>query len=304
MSENTQHVLCHHLVGFFDVLGQSSKLRQLTRLPESEAQRDEVIRILKSTVGVVLGVRGMFKDFFDAFAGSTEFAKALPTPERELLMNATDAKVVYRGISDSFIVTVCLAETGLPPAPVNGVYRAFVAAAGMWLLALSIGHPIRGGIDVGMAIDIGDNEVYGPVLDNAYRLESSVAGGPRIVVGDGCIDYLRFVQGRPQTDVHAKVASAIASWCLWMLRRDHDGLVTLDPLGDRMLQISRTIPGTPGANIADRVTPAHDMVRLQLADAQRQGDTKLTFRYLQLLRYFDQRAPHWGEAGRPNPNSA
>lgn len=85
-------------------------------------------------------------------------------------MNATNAKVVYRGISDSFIVTVCLADVELLPAPVNGVYRAYVAAASMWLLALSIGHPIRGGIDVGLAIDIDDDEIYGPVLDNAYRL--------------------------------------------------------------------------------------------------------------------------------------
>ena len=293
MSDDAEHVLCHHLVGFFDVLGQSSRLRQLTGLPESEAQRLELIRVLKDTVGVVLGVRRMFKDFFGAFEGPTEFAKALSAPERELLMKATNAKVVYRGISDSFIVTVCLAETGLEPAPISGVYRAFVAAAGMWLLALSIGHPIRGGIDVGLAIDIDDDEVYGPVLDSAYRLESNVAGGPRIVVGDGCVDYLRFVQGRPQTDVHVKVASAVASWCLSMLRHDHDGVVTLDPLGDRMLDVSKAIDGTPGANIRDRVKPAHDVVRQQLANAQESGDAKLLSRYQQLLGYFDERASHW-----------
>jgi hypothetical protein len=293
MSNRAPHVLCHHLVGFFDVLGQSSKLRQLNGLPESEAQRLEMIRVLKETVGVVLGVRRMFRDFFGAFEGPTEFAKALSGPERELLMTATNTKVVYRGISDSFIVTVCLAETGLAPAPMSGVYRAFVAAAGMWLLALSVGHPIRGGIDVGLAIDIDDDEIYGPVLDSAYRLESRVAGGPRIVVGDGCVDYLRFVEARPPTDVHAHVASGMASWCLSMLRHDHDGVVTLDPLGDRMREISTAAAGKPGASIGDRVKPAHDVVRRQLADARGRGDTKLASRYEQLLNYFDERAGNW-----------
>lgn len=292
MSDDTRHILCHHLVAFFDVLGQSSKLGQL-KLPASDAEKAEVVQVLKSTVGVVLGVRRMFKDFFDACDGPTDFAKALSPSERELLVNATNAKVVYRGISDSFIVTVCLAEAGLPPAPVNGIYRAFVAAAGMWLLALSIGHPIRGGIDVGVAIDIDDDEIYGPVLDNAYRLESRVAGGPRIAIGDGCVDYLRFVQARPQTDVHVKVASAVASWCLSMLRRDQDGVVTLDPLGDRMLEISKASAETPDANIGTRVGPAHDVVRRQIADAQGRGDTKLFSRYQQLLEYFDERASHW-----------
>jgi hypothetical protein len=294
MTNKNSAVFCHHLVGFFDVLGQSSRLRQLTKLPETDAERAEVIRLLKNTAGVVLGVRRMFRDFFQSAGTSTPFVGSLPAPMREQLLQATQADVTYRGISDSFIVTVCLGDTGVATTPVNGVYRAFVAASGMWLLSLSVGHPIRGGLDVGLGIDIEKDEVYGPVLDCAYHLESKVAGGPRIVVGDVCVDYLNFVSRRPADDIHKQIASEVARFCLSMLRQDSDGVTTLDPLGERMLELTKAPPTSSGNSIADRVKPAHDVVRQQLADAELQNDRKLIARYRSLLQYFDESASRWG----------
>jgi hypothetical protein len=137
MSNEGARVLCHHLVGFFGVLGQSNQLRQLTKLPESDSERVEVIQLLKKTAGVVLGIR-------------------------------------------------------------------------------RVGHPIRGGIDVGLAIDIDEGEIYGPVLDHAYHLEWKVAGGPRVVVGDTCVDYLNFVTSQPATGStagsHRKSRSSACRW--------------------------------------------------------------------------------------------
>src|SRR5205085_1269486 len=129
-------------------------------------------------------------------------------------------------------------------------------------------------IVIGLAIDIDDVEIYGPVLDSAYRLESRVAGGPRIAVGNSCLEYLRFVQRRGHHDVHHGVAASIASWCLGMLRYDYDGVLTLDPLGDQMLAVSRS----SAATLVDRVAPAHAVVRRQLAEATSRGDEKLMAR--------------------------
>lgn len=293
MTNRNPAVFCHHLVGFFDVLGQSSRLRQLTKIPQTDVERAEVVRLLKNTAGVVLGVRRMFRDFFQSAGTPTPFVESLPAPMREQFLQATQAEVTYRGISDSFIVTVCLGDTGVATTPLNGVYRTFVAASGMWLLSLSVGHPIRGGIDVGLGIDIGEDEIYGPVLDCAYHLESRIAGGPRIVVGDVCVDYLNFVSRRPANAIHGQIASAVAMFCLSMLRQDSDGVTTLDPLGDRMLELTKAPPVSAQDNIADRVRPAHDVVRQQLKQAELQNNVKLIARYRSLLQYFDQRANRW-----------
>lgn len=297
MSQKSKHILCHHLIGFFDVLGQSNQLRQLTKLPETDDERAETIQLLKRTAGVVLGVRGMFKDFFEAVCTPTPFALSLPPAPRRQLLDATQAEVSYRGVSDSFIVAVSLADTGMPTTPVNGVFRSFVAASGMWLLSLSVGHPLRGGIEVGLGMDVGDGEVYGPVLDRAYHLESKVAGGPRLVVGDTCVDYLNFMRKRQTADVYQQIAAKAADFCLSMLMRDQDGTVVLDPLGERMLEIARTTGWSRGRSgtrgIIDRVKPAHDVVRQQLMRAELLKDEKLIPRYRNLLAYFDHRAALW-----------
>jgi hypothetical protein len=278
-----EHVLGFHLVGFFDLLGQSSHLRHLTRLPETQAEREATVRLLKQTAGTVIAVREMFRDVFVAMDEPTSFARSLRSDHRQQVAAATQAKLTYWGVSDSIIVAVSLRDADHPCTPVNGVYRSFVAAAGMWLLSLSINHPLRGGIEVGLGIDIAPGEVYGPALDCAYRLESTVAQGPRIVVGDLCMDYLRSqLERQNATD-------------LTMLRRDLDGTVVLDPLGDRMLAIARTMAGFGADSIADRVAPAHNVVRQQLADAEASNNQKLVDRYRRLMAYFDEHASAWKE---------
>src|SRR5258705_788416 len=90
----------------------------------------------------------------------TSFARSLPTASRRQVAAATAARVMYWGVSDSMIVAVPLMEQTNPAIAVNGVRQSLIAAAGMWLLWLSAGHPIRGGVDVGVGIQIADNEVY------------------------------------------------------------------------------------------------------------------------------------------------
>lgn len=291
-----EHVLGFHLVGFFDLLGQSSRLRHLTRLPETQAEKEATIKLLKQTAGTVIAVREMFRDFFVAMEEPTSFGRSLRSDQRQQVAAATQASLTHWGVSDSIIVAVSLRDSDHPCTPVNGVYRSFVAAAGMWLLSLSINHPLRGGIEVGLGIDIAPGEVYGPALDCAYRLESTIAQGPRIVVGDLCMDYLRSqLERRNATDLNERLAAGIAELCLSMLRRDLDGTVVLDPLGDRMLAIARTMAGVGADSIADRVAPAHEVVRQQLADAEASNNQKLVDRYQRLMAYFDERASPWKE---------
>ena len=47
-----------------------------------------------------------------------------------------------------------------------------------------MGRPLRGGIDVGLGLEITADEVYGPALERAHYLESRLADYPCVLVGD------------------------------------------------------------------------------------------------------------------------
>lgn len=61
------------------------------------------------------------------------------------------------------------------------------------LASLASKHPMRGGIDVGLATEIGPEEIYGTALERGYLLERDVARYPRIVIGDELWKYLNAV---------------------------------------------------------------------------------------------------------------
>jgi hypothetical protein len=292
-------VLAYYLLGFFDLLGQSTALRELKRLPRTEEEAAEAITLLKRTAGTVRSVRKMFLDTFASADPPSEFALSLPSPNRERVIAATRANLAHWGVSDSVIVAASLLDIGHPCTPVNGVYRTFIAAAATWLATLSVGRPMRGGLEVGLAVPIEGDEVYGPVLDHAYHLESRVAGAPRIVVGKVCLDYLDSLADGPALTSDEGLAAKMAARCRSMICPGADGVPMLDALGDEMLGLSNTMGRIFGESIADRIDPAHQYVRLQLMHAEGTGDEKMIPRYRGLLAYFDERAPVWRLRGRP-----
>src|SRR5207244_7206404 len=76
------------------------------------------------------------------------------------------------------------------PISVVTVFSALSAACVVMLTALANKHPLRGGIDVGLAAEIGPGEIYGTALERAYLLEDRVAKYPRLVIGDELWRYL------------------------------------------------------------------------------------------------------------------
>ena len=74
----------YYMIGVFDVLGQSRKLRKKIEMPlnEDPDERQRIVDNLKDTVGVVIGFRRLFKKFFEEAAQRTGRADLLPTPQR------------------------------------------------------------------------------------------------------------------------------------------------------------------------------------------------------------------------------
>ena len=125
----------YYMIGVFDVLGQSGKLREQTRLPlvDDDAERQRVVRNLKDTAGVVIGFRQLFKTFFEGATQHSGRANLLPAPQRAEMLTAMSSNVMCWGVSDSIFVAVSLAWTRHPAAGVVDVFRSLVAAGSMWL---------------------------------------------------------------------------------------------------------------------------------------------------------------------------
>ena len=291
MTDRRDSVFGYYVVGVFDILGQSRKLLQPVSLPaRTDDERRRVVDNLRGTVDVVRGFRRLFRQQFDMFAkaaAAERVASQLPAAQRDEFRVAVVSRIVSWGMSDTYVVAVPLARPSTAAAMAD-IYRLLVAAAGVWLNTLATDNPMRGGVEIGTAIEIGENEVYGQALVMAHYLESRVAGAPRIVVGEQLVASLQDAQRRTEDpDVDVRRAANIATMCCSLFRQDPDGKTVIDALGNVMARFDS------GSHFRDVLARAHDNARSQLRRHREEENDKLVSRYEVLLAYFDEQAPKW-----------
>ena len=279
--------LQYYLVLFFDLLGLRAQLRQLTALPTDEEAERQVISVLRATVGRVIKLRVGFESFFEAISTETELSRDLETSQRELLRQHTQAKMMSIGFSDSFLVFVPLSTTDENCTQINGVRRSLLAAGSIMTIALSEGIALRGGIDVGLGMELLEGEIYGPCLERAYYLETQQADYPRISVGDELLQYLSGVEAQRPMTTFGKCAVAGARQCSSLVFEDWDGTHALDYLGTGLREAI-------GASLFSPLIPK----AIIFAESEKQkwasaGDTKLAQRFDRLNSYLTSRADLW-----------
>jgi hypothetical protein len=273
--------LRYHLVAFLDVLGQRERFREL-RQPKSTEESAAVAEVLRQTAGFVLDLRRIFDEQFQSFeAGLVSFKKQ------------TDASVrpMFTGFSDSFVTSVPLRNQGNEMIPIISVFSALAAAAIVMLTSLASRHPLRGGIDVGLATEIGPQEIYGTALERAYLLESREAESPRILIGDELWRFLEvaFANFEMQTTAAAKSIAAIIRRIMQLTAIDGDGKRILDYLGPILVEHAG-----PGNKTAEKmVRPAYEFVLEEQKRMNQTGDAKLIARYQALRSYFESRLSLW-----------
>ncbi len=291
MTRNTDglEVGCY-VIGVFDILGQSRQLLRLTDFPPGTDEEDlRVARNLKEAVDAVRLFRRLFQDGFRAREKTLdEDASTMPEPGQTALRAALGSSIVSWGLSDTTVVAVPLmtGPTRDAAAAMTDVRRLLEAAAVAWLSSLAEDIPIRGGVEIGTAARIGENEVYGPALVKAYRLESKLAGGPRIVVGQQLVATLESLRS-PAADPYREAAEA-AQYCRSLLRKDTDGRTVLDVLGGSWL-----LPVGGRRCCHDLFAKARENARKQLVKHEDEGCAKLVSRYKTLLDDFKSQAPEW-----------
>ena len=292
------HNVGFHLVIYVDLLGQTNELDKFRRMPTTEEERQAVVEAIKRTGGHVYLIRSMLKDLIlDATSQPPSGATLaqLPNDEaRESFKRARTFEIKQIGFSDCFVTSASLDDRGEAEGVTRvaaTVYSALQGTAAAALLAAAHKIPMRGGVAIGTAVNIHDNEVYGPALADAYRLESKVAEYNRIVVSPTVFDFLNYLENLPQDTAFKQGASARARECREKLIcfAPDDGLPMLHILSPEVLYLPTKTPGTSWGD--DLCKPAYDWAR---SEAQRFADERnmtMWGRYVRLLRYLDAYMP-------------
>lgn len=279
----------HYLVVFFDHLGQRENLRQITGIPTTENEKLRFIEITKKSIGRVLHIRDAFNKYFDAASSYTPDTTRVPPELREeFRASQKKADLVFYGISDAVVIAVPLMNNDENCTAINGIHDALVATCGIGLLSLSAHVPVRAGLDVGVATQIDDKEIYGPALESSFYLESNLAEYPRFLVGKELINYLFWIEHQTPMTRIGLVAQSVAKYCREMIIQDTDGRYMLDFLGNKIKE------SADGVIDQELVISAFNFVSSQYDKYFKERNDKLASRYYRLLRYFSSRKNIWG----------
>ncbi|PLX96052.1 MAG: hypothetical protein C0621_02610 [Desulfuromonas sp.] len=286
--ENDELLAGYYLVAFFDLLGQQKELREIKSLPNPED--DIAVKIftdrVKQTYGAVKNMRSYFRDFFDSFIESNAEKYQLDPAQRAIFEQCKSNKIKIQQFSDCIAIFLPLRDD-INKLPTRGILGVLAAAATTSLRCLAHGHPIRGGIDIGVALEIDQDEIYGPALSRAYNLENSVAQYPRVVIGEELFKYLRLHANQVETDFFSKISKETAKSCLSLLALDDDGYPFIDFLGE---DFKKSMEDFFRSGVIDR---AYDFVLSESKKHQEERNPKLAFKYTLLRNYFEDRMENW-----------
>lgn len=275
----------YHAVVYLDLLGQRARLAELRRLPATEEERVKVGQVLSQTAIVVMGIRNAFRKYFEiAATPGPEVVDSIPEDRRDEFLRLRTITARQHGFSDSFVVSVPLIEqneTALLVAAAN-LAATLYAVAGIQLVSLANGHPLRGGIEVGTGVEIYGQEYYGEALANAYRLESEVAQYPRILVGASVADYLHYLESKAHQNaaVGAAVLRSVAMSRELITLAPDDGLPMVDFLGPLMIRMAGPLVASNGVRCAE-------FVKTQLHRFLAERNATLASRYGRLALYLN-----------------
>jgi hypothetical protein len=272
-----------HCLAWIDILGQSSKLRQLSPKPTNDP---ETRKLVGETALYILKLRQMLRDTFERTKQPTPFTDLISDEIRQQLARGRES-IRYRGFSDSFLMWVSFTSEEERLASIVGVYTCMATCCLFQLSTLCYRQPIRGAIEVGLGVDLSEDEIYGPVLERAYFLEKEKADYPRILVGDALWNYLEALGNIPPATEIDQNTQHLACQAKSLVTVDTDGLRMLDFLGRRISDLS------PSTERRKFFSMARDYISEQMQVGQTKGNERHRSRYERLDSYFERSSAIW-----------
>jgi hypothetical protein len=229
----------HYLVAFIDLLGQKEQMKGLLLIPP-KSDGEERKRYEASIRRPLEAVQFIQSNFQRLVTSSNEWHETeIPGMKPEVAeglqrYRITDIRI--QRFSDGLVLFCPLSkETHFP---VGSVWDVLHSCASMMIGGLAEGFAFRAAIAVGAGYAPEQGEIYGPVLAEAYRLESEVAVYPRIVVSGQVATWLASLQRKPHaSDEEERVTLAMRDQCQNLVMEDKDGVLVIDFLSAEVLQL-------------------------------------------------------------------
>ena len=221
----------YYCLAYLDLLNQREALEKLRNLPENENDKEEFQNYLTKSVGKLEFIRYNINQILKGIKSSPfPNVSGLSSKQITKLQNYKSYKIKKQYISDTLIYYSSMAE--LPnKLPVLAIHSILSTIAITLIIGIANKCVFRGGIEAGIGFEFFPNEIYGPVLYDAYELENKVCKYPRITIGNTLLEYLIKMSENQGNNIDAIISKGIAQKCLNMMIRDIDGVYILDYLG-------------------------------------------------------------------------
>lgn len=226
-----------YIIAFIDLLGQQSLLRKLTELSENNSKSEEKTfrETIKKTYGAVNGMQELLDNFYSEYRKQHIDTSDLNSDQKKFIQNWSKPKIKFQRFSDCIAIYAPL-HSDNSQISTNSIFGIIGAVASTFVTCLAGGQPIRGGIDIGLAMEVRKNEIYGPALSRAYTLESKIANYPRVVIGAELELFLQTIANTEPIDSHDTINRDMAQLCMENLAVDHDGYPIIDYLSEPFLK--------------------------------------------------------------------
>lgn len=283
-----EFVVRGYATAFLDLLGLANQLGQLEAFAEPDMDRAKGIPLLRQSVGNILRFRKLLGDYYNQLGQSPlaqQHRAELDAEQARLFDRAMTHKTVMRWFSDCCIISVPVEQNAFDQH-LNGLARMLFGLAFSTIGMLAQGQPIRGGIDIGYAVEVEPGEILGSSLTKAYDLEKS-ARVPRIAVGSDLIGILQELRSTTSEDPESRVIRGLAGICAGLLCQDSDGVWIVDFLGESMRARIAELPYDGFA----LVQASFRFVCEKCASLREQADPSLQAKYEWLHEYYLSRVP-------------
>lgn len=291
MTEKPPIVFGYYLVAFIDLLGQKEAMAKFKGLPANSSGEEyqEFVAAVKGSIGAIHDLQQSYKDFFAAYLNNEEPEPKLHKEMRGLYQKFKNTNIKFQHFSDGLVIYTPLMENE-DLRPISSVYAILAASASLMLISLAMKRPIRGGVTVGLGAELNENEIYGPVVAEAYKLESEVAQYPRLVVGDELCNYLEHFKAASVKDPKEiqQYDFELSVICKGFLACDFDGYPIVNYLGDCFRE------KVAGHELnKEMIKRAHEYITTNLGRFQKEKNSKLAIRYSLLFSYFQHHIEQW-----------
>lgn len=280
-----------YVVCYFDLLGQRDGLLKRVR---NEKITDDLQKEIDSVSNLIVSFNESLLNAFNLVKEQGEVLLRLwGVPEKEMPPYLERMKQVHMGIQQYSDSTLFYAGAKDGDGMGFGLFVSYCLYFAMYYLQLiAQGIPLRGSIVMGKGWELSTNCLYGPVMEDAYFLESTIASFPRIVVDQKVIQCVR------ELDKEAELqhSSMRFSGCFC---KDFDGLYILDYLSQTTIERLEMV-GVDRHTVLNALVHGLQSIRITLTDFRKEAaiDSRYAIKarkYALLQSYWMQRTEPLGK---------